>query len=204
MFNGASVLPERTKGDPRIQLGSKRELRYGPRIIGMKATLLTILFLAACGTNYQPPVDTASGVRIIAEAGINVTRSDEAAIEQGISDTLRKGMCHGYTQNLALPGYTVELVQGQLSSEGIPAIRIPCDSYCGTKWDLGGYLLIAGQMVGPQTIRLPYVSNHESHLRLAASYEVEHAVLAANDRAEYERTKVHTGESGHPIIGACN
>lgn len=149
----------------------------------MAAALCTVAFMFACGPPATAP--TPPGFA--------------PAIERGLNAAFTKARCRGYTKSLNVSDYRITTENGEMSDAGIPAIRMPCGPYCGTEYDKGGYILAAGQFIEPNTIRVP----EQSDPSLIVEYEAEHKILRDNDRREYERTKIHTGGSGHPIIPNC-
>lgn len=126
------------------------------------------------------------------------------AVITGINAAIAKARCAGYTQGLNPNDYRVETVKGEMYTPPgpgqipLPVFRLPCGVYCGTGFDQGGFVYAAGQFIPPNTIKLPDTAGAQ-----AAEFEFEHHVLYHNDRAEYQRTAIHTIESGHPIIPAC-
>jgi hypothetical protein len=164
----------------------------------MKILLFTLLaaFLLKCGGEGG----TTGGVRLTGEP---VSHSQKVAVENGLLTAFEKARCRGYSKNLELSDYTVRFMVGGIDSDGNPALKIPCGDYCGTTWDKGGFILIAG-MVQDGEIVLP-VHNDMTlpHLAQITEYEAEHIILKANDKREYERTKVHGYGTGHPIILNC-
>lgn len=171
------------------------------------------MFLAACGDSVtqranqlQTVTFTAAGVAVRAETGVAVTPEAKAAIDAGLGDTIDKAKCLKYTKGLNRNGYSVAILIGQPDSAGNPALRIGCGNYCGTEWDKGGYMLIAGEVVtlsGVQTIIVPEHTSNYENLRRVIGYEAEHIILRLNDPDEYDRTKVHGTGQGHPIIPPC-
>ena len=175
------------------------------------------MFLAACESNglkdragqiaSQPVVFAPAGVAVRAESGVEVSIQAKAAIDEGIAHTIEKGKCQGYTKGLNRSGYAVAFLKGQPDSAGYPALPVACGDYCGTYWDKGGYILVAGQVStvgGVQTIILPEHRDNFENLARVSDYEAEHIMLRLNDPDEYERTKVHGSGQGHPIIPECN
>lgn len=146
---------------------------------------------------------SAGGVNLI---GLPLTQDEQSAIEAGINKTLIKARCRGYSNNLSLNKFTVEIVDGELDSAGNPAIKQPCGAYCGTVYDKGGYILVAGFHkvdVFGQKLVLPKPNGNLAYLELTSEFESEHQVLHENDKQTYESTRVHTAEHGHPIIPNC-
>lgn len=175
--------------------------------------ILLVMFLAACSdpvtqraSQLQGVTFTPAGAAVRAETGIGVTPEAKAAIDAGLGDTIEKAKCLRYTKGLNKNGYSIAMLIGQPDSAGNPALRIGCGNYCGTEWDRGGFILIAGEVAslsGVQTIIVPEHTSNYENLRRVIGYEAEHIILQLNDPAEYDRTKVHGSGQGHPIIPAC-
>jgi hypothetical protein len=147
---------------------------------------------------------TPAGVRLRIEPGVSVSDDAKAAIDAGIRRTLLKTQCR-YGRSLRHSDYIVAVVKSVRDQHGDPAYKLPCGQYCGSVYDQGGYILVAGQMLAAgepfgNIIVLPEHTDRIDHMALAAEYEAEHVELSWWDGDEYERTKTHGQGSGHPII----
>ena len=192
----------------------------------MKQIILIILismFAAGCSekseTKYgstfervaaiKDQVRSPRGVTVKFEKGVTVSADEMAAIDAGLQDTFDRSPCHGYLRALNHNEYTVAILNSQdRDSLGNPAYRLPCAQYCGTEYDKGGYILVAGEMVAlgspyGNIIALPDHNDRYENERLAASFEAEHIVLGWNDGDKFEATKTHGQGQGHPIIENC-
>lgn len=167
----------------------------------MRAVLL-ILFalLYSCGDGGGG--STTRGLTIKADSGVTVLPAHRAAMERGLNEAFARARCSGHTDGLNVGEFTVVIKQGLKDSAGNPALKIPCGSYCGTEWDKGGYILIAGQVVSDEIV-IPEHGEEFDHLATIVGYEAEHLILKRNDMAEYNRTKIHKAGAGHPIIPEC-
>lgn len=156
--------------------------------------------------------------RRTASLGTNIWLEDDAAcsesvmraFENGLAHAFEKAACRGYTRALNHSDYNIAVLKShENDSQGFPAYRLPCQNYCGSVYDKGGYILAAGQMVFVGTpygnwIAIPeHTVQQLEHAETIAEYEAEHVILAWNDGAEFERTKTHGDGTGHPIIPAC-
>lgn len=156
--------------------------------------------------------------RRIAPTGANIWVEDGAecpapvmtAFEVGLANAFEKAACRGYTRAINHSDYNIAVLKSnEKDSQGFPAYRLPCQNYCGTVYDKGGYILAAGQMVFVGTpygnwIAIPeHTVSQLEHAQTIAEYEAEHIILAWNDGEEFERTKTHGDGTGHPIIPAC-
>lgn len=148
------------------------------------------------------------GVQVWAQDGTTITAEDLDAIERGFEKTFIKSRCRGYKSQLHHSDYIVAILKAaDTDSDGNPAYRLPAGPYAGTIYDKGGYILVAGQMVFVgqpygNVIAIPDHSFNFDHMARVAEYEAEHVILAWNDPDEFERTKIHIGNS-HPIIPNC-
>lgn len=153
---------------------------------------------------------TPMGAHVWTEAGVALTDAELVAIDDGMSRTFTKSQCRGYGQPmgnaLKHSDYTVAIFTAEPDSDGNPAFRAPCAQYCGTIYDKGGYILVAGQSVAigmpygdvialpdPDINRLGWTSN-------GAEFETEHNVLAWYDGDLYTATMTHGTGAGHPIF----
>jgi len=152
-----------------------------------------------------------SGLQIFVEPGVSITAEAVRAMEDGLENTFAKAKCDYGKVNI--PGlrhsdYRIAVLKSELTPGGNYAFRVPVDGYIGTKWDMGGYIF-AGAMILVipgyiYTIAIP--DNHDRYAvwANAADYEGEHWVLATLDGEKYDRTKVHTEATPHPIMGPCD
>ncbi len=150
------------------------------------------------------------GTRILVEPGAEISPAIIDAIEDGLADAFRRAACRGYRHQLDHRDHNVAvLVSTENDSLGFPAYRLPCAQYCGTEYDKGGYILVAGEMISVGNphgnwIAIPEHPAHQSeHAKLISDFETEHPVLAWNHGEEFERTKTHSGGEGHPVIPDC-
>lgn len=138
--------------------------------------------------------------------------AQQLAIEDGLKETFRR-MRAEYGDRLVderaliLTDYNVAIVKSIPDSQGNPCYKLPPGPYAGTEWDLGGYILAAGQMLtlqdrrGDNLIVIPEHSESQTqHIRLPAQFEAEHCALGWHDWDRFQATLVHTS-GGHPILG---
>lgn len=151
---------------------------------------------------------TPLGVEIWLEGDARVTVSDKNRIDEGLSNCFERARRQGYTLALDHRQYKVCFLDNpeRAPESGILSYRLPPGPYAGTEWDLGGYILAAGQMIMADyeegnLIALPeHNGQDQDSLRTIADYETEHIVLCYNDGERYEATKIHGQGKGHPII----
>lgn len=151
---------------------------------------------------------TPKGAKVWIENGATVSAEDLTAIDLGLTRAFSKSACKGWANDLALThaAYTVAVLNASdRDSQGNPAYRVGCAQYCGSEYDKGGYILVAGQMAAtglpygniimipdPASDRLEYAAN-------GTEYEAEHVILSWFDGDLFEASKTHGGGYGHPI-----
>lgn len=151
---------------------------------------------------------TPLGVEIWLEGEAKVTLSDKNRIDEGLMACFQRARNAGYTLALDHRQYKVCFLENPERSpeSGTLSYRLPAGPYAGTKWDMGGYILAAGQMImadyeDGNLIALPeHNGQDQDSLRTIADYEAEHVVLCYNDGEKYEATKIHGQGQGHPLI----
>lgn len=150
----------------------------------------------------------ASGLHLWIEKGVNQPTAGEIqAIESGMQECFRRARANNYHQPLSLSSYNVAIVQSIRAPESqIWSYKLPAGPYAGTEWDLGGYILAAGQVIsiGEPHGNIIVLPDHHGtdleELARVAGYEVEHIVLAYCDAEKFEATKVHGQGQGHPLF----
>lgn len=150
----------------------------------------------------------ASGLQIWVEQGAGISPAEIEAIERGLLRCFEKARVRGYDRPLHLDEYIVAIIaDSERSPEAqIWSYKLPAGPYAGTEWDLGGYILAAGQMIAggePYGNIIAIPDHHGTDLdQLAeiAMYEAEHLIALHCDAELYEATKVHGQGQGHPIF----
>jgi hypothetical protein len=152
-------------------------------------------------------VKASSGFEIWLEPGASFFPEQYAAVQAGLSKVFKRVKPRGYDRAVTHDAYVIAVLKGQKDSRGFPALRIPDGEYDGSYWDQGDYILVAGIVVhmsrgiARNIIAVPeHPQELTENLITAVEYEAEHVVLYHNDSAEYERTRVHDQNNGHPII----
>lgn len=207
-----------------------KQLIKSPSIVCLMLIAFAVAAFAGCGPSSSggssyPTIEsravkitnwstaTPHGAAIGLEDGVSISPAELSAIDTGIEHTIAKAKCKGYSGNDGLSNdqYAIAYVKSIPDSQGDPAYAQSCAQYCGTEWDKGGYILIAGQVLGYQDpsgnrnlIAIPaHDASRLDHLATVTGFEVEHAVLKIFDPPEYDRTKTHGTGTGHPIIPEC-
>ena len=135
------------------------------------------------------------------------TEAEIAAMENGLARCFEKARRQGYDRPLNLGDYKIAIVNSIRAPEShLWSYKLPVGPYAGTEWDLGGYILAAGQMVAvgePYGNILAIPDHHGTDLEelsLILEYEAEHVILAFCDPEKFEATKVHGAGQGHPLF----
>jgi hypothetical protein len=150
----------------------------------------------------------ATGLNIWVEDIAAVTADEIRAIEQGLLNCFEKAEKAGYTMPLSLKEYSVAIVGDCMRApeSGIWCYKLPAGAYAGTEWDLGGYILAAGQVVSttPPHGNVIVLPDHKGgdleQLSTIAMYEAEHIILYHSDREKFEQTQTHGVGTGHPLF----
>lgn len=148
-----------------------------------------------------------SGLNIWVEDTANITLPEITAIEAGMQECFERAALQGYQRPVLLSDYTVAILGDCMWRNGSWCYKIPMpEEYRGSVWDDGsGWIYVSGQYLNERTdlnlIVLPdYDGEHLDVLARTAGYEVEHVILRYCDPAKYERTKIHTMQTGHPLF----
>lgn len=150
----------------------------------------------------------ASGLVIWVEHGAEISADEVEAIETGLTQCFAKARLVGYDRPLRLSDYIVAIIADSIRSPESEtwSYKLPAGPYAGTEWDLGGYILAAGQMiaVGEPYGNIIAIPDHHgtdfNQLAVIAMYEAEHIILAHCDGDKYEATKIHGQGQGHPLF----
>ena len=129
-----------------------------------------------------------------------------AAIDKGLTDLFIIARKNRYTRRLNYSDYVVFIgspdrlknYDGNFS----PDIAIGAAQYAGTIYDKGGYIYVAGMVLG-YTPGAFLIGEHTKDFNRAAEvvrFEGEHIVLYHNDRRRYNETMDHSKGGGHPIL----
>jgi hypothetical protein len=149
-----------------------------------------------------------SGLGIWVEDGADITYREIASIENGLLQCFAKARLRHYDRPLNLSDYIVAMVGDSARSPESHtwSYKIDAGAYAGSEWDLGGYILVAGQVIAvgqPYGNIIAIPDHHDTdHAQLTevTMYEAEHIILANCDEALYESTKIHGQGQGHPLF----
>lgn len=173
----------------------RQRYRYRELCDLMKYFALLFMFLSTCGVSpLQERVDalpftlSPSGVRLKREASVNTSKALQ--IEDALAEVGKRARCKGYTHDLEIKSYTVAVIKPDEVRNGVGVIKLSnnlSDYIAGVYFEADDVLVVVDQ---------PDLTDVVMH-------EANHRVLARNDRAEFERTSVHT--FGVPFgLPACN
>lgn len=148
------------------------------------------------------------GVEIWVEKGASCTANEMSFIEEGLVNCFAKARQAGYTRPLEHNSYIVAIMADSVRSpeSRIWSYKLPAGVYANTEWDLGGYILAAGQVIAigePYGNIIAIPDHHDTdytQLSQIVMYEAEHIILAYCDGDKYEATKVHGQGQGHPLF----
>ncbi len=129
-----------------------------------------------------------------------------AAIDKGLTDLFAVARKNRYTRRLNYSDYVIFIASPdrQKNYEGnySPDIAIGVAQYAGTDVDKGGYMYVAGMVLGynPNAFLIGEHTKDFNRASEVVRYEGEHIVLYHNDRRRYNETMDHSGGGGHPIL----
>lgn len=129
-----------------------------------------------------------------------------AAIDTGLTDLFAVARKNRYNRKLNYSDYVIFIASPDRlkNYEGnySPDIAIGAAQYAGSIYDKGGYIYVAGMVLG-YTPGAFLIGEHTKDFNRAADvvrYEGEHIVLYHNDRRRYNQTMDHSKGGGHPIL----
>ena len=149
-------------------------------------------------------VDSPKGARVY---GVKKPSAQMlAAIDQGLTDLFAVARKNRYNKRLNYSDYVIFIASPDRlkNYEGnySPDIAIGVAQYAGTDVDKGGYMYVAGMVLG-YTPGAFLIGEHTRDFNRASDvvrYEGEHIVLYHNDRRRYNETMDHSRGGGHPIL----
>lgn len=148
------------------------------------------------------------GFELWIEKGADCSLREQSAIAKGLERCFDKARLVGYDRPLHCRDYTVAIIADSIRSPEaqIWSYKLPAGPYTGTEWDLGGYILAAGQMIaaGEPYGNIIAIPDHHGtdleQLQEIVMYEAEHIILAHCDGDKFEATKIHGQGQGHPLF----
>jgi hypothetical protein len=156
---------------------------------------------------------TPKGIRVRCEpkakqfVGQEVLKALDDGIDEGI-EIARD--CQGHPIQVQHSQIVVTFLESQLAPESkLPAYRVPAAQYKGTKYDLGGYVLAAGQLIIANRqegviIAVPApITGDLATVSRVTYYEYEHGEDSFYDVENFQKHVTHEGGKGHPIWHNC-
>jgi hypothetical protein len=129
-----------------------------------------------------------------------------AAIDKGLSDLFAVAKKNKLKKKLKYSDYVIFIASPDrlknYDGNYSPDIAIGAAQYAGTIVDKGGYIYVAGMVVGYEPCAF-LIGEHKKDFNRAADvvrYEGEHIVLFHNDRKRYNETADHSKGGAHPIL----
>ena len=129
-----------------------------------------------------------------------------AAIDRGLTDLFAVARKNKYNRRLNYSDYVIFIASPdrQKNADGnySPDIAVGSAQYAGSVYDKGGYIYVAGMVIGYNPCAF-LIGEHTKDFNRAAEivrYEGEHLILFHNDRRRYTETADHSQGGGHPIL----
>ena len=129
-----------------------------------------------------------------------------AAVDKGLTDLFAVAKKNRYNRKLNYSDYVIFIASPDRlkNYEGnySPDIAIGVAQYAGTIVDKGGYMYVAGMVLGYNPCAF-LIGEHTKDFNRASDvvrYEGEHLVLFHNDRRRYNETMDHSQGGAHPIL----
>ena len=129
-----------------------------------------------------------------------------SAIDKGLTDLFAVARKNRYNKRLNYSDYVIFIASPDRlkNYEGnySPDIAIGVAQYAGTDVDKGGYMYVAGMVLGynPNAFLIGEHTRDFNRASDVVRYEGEHIVLYHNDRRRYNETMDHSRGGGHPIL----
>ncbi len=158
------------------------------------------------GDDFSFSTQTPKGV--IIKAVKKPSRKLLKAIDKGFDDLFKiaESSNYRYRRQLNHSNYTIYIAAADrlknAAGDYSADLAIGSAQYAGTKYDQGGYIYVAGIVVGynPNAFMLAEHTSDFERVSEIVRYEGEHLVLYHNDRRLYEETADHSRGGGHPIL----
>lgn len=156
------------------------------------------------GDRFTVSVKTPKGARIYAVRQPTAAMLRE--IDKGLSDLFSVARKNGYGAKLNYSDYVIFIARPdrQKDAEGTysPDLAISIGQYAGSIYDKGGYMYVAGMVLGYNPCAF-IIGEHQQNLARVSEvvrYEGEHIVLYHNNRQLHNQTADHSQGGGHPIL----
>lgn len=156
------------------------------------------------GDRFTVAVKTPKGARIYAVNQPSSAMLRE--IDKGLTDLFAVARKNGYGARLNFSDYVIFIAKPDRLKDAngnySPDLAISSGQYAGSVYDKGGYIYVAGMVLGYNPCAF-IIGEHQQNLARVSQvvrYEGEHIVLYHNDRRRYQQTADHSQGGGHPIL----
>lgn len=129
-----------------------------------------------------------------------------AAIDKGLTDLFAVAKKNNYFKRLNYSDYVIFIASPDrlknYDGNYSPDIAIGAAQYAGSIYDKGGYIYVAGMVIGYNPCAF-LIGEHTKDFNRASDvvrFEGEHIVLYHNDRKRYNETADHSKGGSHPIL----
>lgn len=156
------------------------------------------------GDDFTVSLKTRRGARVYAVKRPSVKML--SAIDTGLAELFTVARRNGYRKNLRFSDYSIFIARPDRtrSANGgySPDIAVGAAQYSGTDYDKGGYIFVAGMVIGfnPGAFVIAEHSGDLSRVSDIVRFEGEHIVLYHNDPRRFRETADHSKGGGHPIL----
>ena len=156
------------------------------------------------GDKFAITVQTKKGANVYAVNRPSATILN--AIDRGLTDLFAVARKNGYSRRLNYADYSVYIGKADRTKDSTgqysPDIAIAPAQYAGTVFDQGGFIYVAGMVIGYDPCSFLIAEHTKNYDRVSnvVRYEGEHLVLYHNDRRRYAATADHSKGGTHPIL----
>lgn len=156
------------------------------------------------GDKFTVSAKTSKGAKVYAVRQPSIAMLRE--IDKGLTDLFAVARKNGYAAKLNYSDYVIFIAKPdrQKNADGnySPDLAISTGQYAGSIYDKGGYMYVAGMVLGYNPCAF-IIGEHQQNLARVSEvvrYEGEHIILYHNDRRRYQETADHSQGGGHPIL----
>lgn len=156
------------------------------------------------GDRFSFSAKTPNGARIYAVRQPSAAMLRE--IDRGLANLFAVARKNGYRAKMNFSDYVIFIAKPDRLKDAdgnySPDLAISTGQYAGSIYDKGGYMYVAGMVLGYNPCAF-IIGEHQQNLARVSEvvrYEGEHLILYHNDRRRYEETADHSQGGGHPIL----
>lgn len=156
------------------------------------------------GDKFTVSAKTTKGARVYAVKQPSAAMLQ--AIDKGLTELFAVARKNGYNARLNYSDYIIFIARPdrQKNADGnySPDLAIPLAQYAGSIYDQGGFMYVAGMVLGygPGAFIIGDHTQNLARVSEVVRYEGEHIVLYNNDRRRFQATADHSQGGGHPIL----